>query len=176
MSKGLDERNKANRGFNHPLTGRLLCPAKLDYMDLSIQQQLKSGDNDEIQGLLRSELLVQAYKCIFLGPSAWVRKDGKSKTTRASKAVLCEMDRVTTRSLAYVAVLTYFAMSSSENNQKSGATFELSAMYWQIVNMLEDDDLKEEADALLLWWNQQIHPSKLAREAASTTCSIQSSS
>jgi Family of unknown function (DUF6698) len=33
MSKGLDERNKANRGFNHPLTGRLLCPAKLDYTD-----------------------------------------------------------------------------------------------------------------------------------------------
>jgi Family of unknown function (DUF6698) len=145
--------------------------------------------DDEIEGLLRSELLVQvcqlliahrfpihrnasqAYKCIFLGPSAWLRKDGKSKTTRASKAVLCEMDRVTARSLAYVAVLvclhmlgpifqftlglqTYFAMSSSENNQKSGTTFELSSMYWQIVTLLEDDELQDEADALLLWWNQ----------------------
>ncbi|KAF8498407.1 hypothetical protein JB92DRAFT_3146519 [Gautieria morchelliformis] len=72
----------------------------------------------------------------------------------------------TTRSLAYVAVLTYFAMSSSENNQKSGAAFELSAMYWQIVKMLEDDDLKEEADALLLWWNQQIFLSKSAARSS----------
>jgi hypothetical protein len=45
-------------------------------------------------------------------------------------------------------------LSSCENNQKIGAAFELSAMYWQIVNMLEDEDLKDEADTLLLWWNQ----------------------
>jgi Family of unknown function (DUF6698) len=32
-TKGLDARTKANRGFNHPLTGRLLCPARLDYTD-----------------------------------------------------------------------------------------------------------------------------------------------
>ncbi|KAF8512577.1 hypothetical protein JB92DRAFT_2550005, partial [Gautieria morchelliformis] len=70
---------KANCGFNYPLTGCLLCLAKLDYTDLSIQQQLKSGEydlqptdwplffyendtynsDDEIQGLLRSKLLVQ---------------------------------------------------------------------------------------------------------------------
>ena len=27
----LDLKEKQNRGFNHPLTGRLLCPARLDW-------------------------------------------------------------------------------------------------------------------------------------------------
>jgi hypothetical protein len=32
-TKSLDRQFKGNRGFNHKLTGRLLCPAKLDFTD-----------------------------------------------------------------------------------------------------------------------------------------------
>ncbi|KAF8583686.1 hypothetical protein K439DRAFT_1240134, partial [Ramaria rubella] len=178
----LDSKDKATRGFNHPLTGRLLCPAKLDSGDetYAIQCSLKSGKydlqptdwptffykghkydpDDEMKGLLQGELLIQAFKCIFLGPSAWLRNDGKSKIMHSPKAALCEMEAVTSRSLAYVATLTYFGLSSNKKNQKVGGSFELSTLYWQVVHLLEDKDLKDEANTLLLWWNQQIFPSK----------------
>jgi hypothetical protein len=86
------------------------------------------------------------------------------------------MDCVTGRSIAYVATLVcaplfhasralthclptqvYFSLSSSESNQKAGGAFELSAMYWQVVRLLENEPgLKEEAGEILLWWNQYV--------------------
>ncbi|KAF8585300.1 hypothetical protein K439DRAFT_1343820, partial [Ramaria rubella] len=139
----LNSKDKATLGFNHPLTGWLLCPAKLDFNDETyvfeplpflvliaprsprICVTLKSGEydlkptdwptffykgnhydpEDEMKGLLQGELLVPAFKCVFLGPSAWTRNDDKSKTTRSPKAALCKMDHVTSRWLAYVALL-----------------------------------------------------------------------
>jgi hypothetical protein len=86
------------------------------------------------------------------------------------------MDCVTGRSIAYVVTLVcallfhasralthclptqvYFSLSSSESNQKAGGAFELSAMYWQVVRLLENEPgLKEEAGEILLWWNQYV--------------------
>ncbi|KAG1826502.1 hypothetical protein EV424DRAFT_1537408 [Suillus variegatus] len=69
---------KTSRGFNHPLTGHLLCPAELDWDDTDTKQKLQSSEltvsgdqwplfvytneaydpEDPWNGLLRSYLLV----------------------------------------------------------------------------------------------------------------------
>ncbi|KAF8577948.1 hypothetical protein K439DRAFT_1363511 [Ramaria rubella] len=78
----LDSKDKATLGFNHPLAGWLLCPAKLDFNDAIIRQSLKSGEydlqptdwpkffykgndydpKDEMKGLFQGALLVQVSK------------------------------------------------------------------------------------------------------------------
>ncbi|KAI0310130.1 hypothetical protein OF83DRAFT_1045951, partial [Amylostereum chailletii] len=81
---------KSTRGFNHPRTGFLLCPAGLNWEDEEIQRQLRDGETipsgdqwpiclyegyhydpeDAWKGLLRSSILVMAFKYIFTSPSS----------------------------------------------------------------------------------------------------------
>ncbi|GBE90064.1 hypothetical protein SCP_1800860 [Sparassis crispa] len=89
--KDLNPKCKPGRGFNHPVTGALLCPAALDYGDPGVQQALKEHtaviDSSPIDGthwptfvyagtynpdlpwvgMLRGSLLTFIH--IFLGPS-----------------------------------------------------------------------------------------------------------
>ncbi|KAL6303257.1 hypothetical protein BKA93DRAFT_914146 [Sparassis latifolia] len=91
--KDIHPKRKPGRGFNHPVTGALLCPAALDYMDAGVQQALKehtatingrlidgtdwpafiySGTyNPDLPwvGMLRGPLLVRTFIHIFLSPS-----------------------------------------------------------------------------------------------------------
>ncbi|KAL6307408.1 hypothetical protein BKA93DRAFT_727752, partial [Sparassis latifolia] len=91
--KDINLKRKPGRGFNHPVTGALLCPAVLDYNDLKVQQALKehtatidgrlvdgtdwpvfvySGTyNADLPwvGMLRGPLLVRTFIHIFLSPS-----------------------------------------------------------------------------------------------------------
>ncbi|KAI0316160.1 hypothetical protein OF83DRAFT_1164464 [Amylostereum chailletii] len=122
--------SKTERGFNHPLTGRLLCPAVLDWDDPITQAKLKStqlhpkGDDwpmvvydedvmtagDTWAGLFRGPLLVKAFKHVFMSPSS-VYGDPKSK--RGSNSAKHQMQRVTRASIAYIATLTRFALQTT---------------------------------------------------------------
>ncbi|KAG2032487.1 hypothetical protein BDR03DRAFT_935988 [Suillus americanus] len=93
----LHRNSKINCGFNHELTGSLLCPAGLDWKDPETRENLRSGElsvcgdqwpiflythytydtDDPWCGLLRSRLLVSAYKHVFTSPS-WVNKEPKA--------------------------------------------------------------------------------------------------
>jgi hypothetical protein len=53
-----------------------------------------------------------------------------------------------------IAIQAYVALLSAEANKRHDASFDLSALYWQIVELFEIPELKEETDALLLWWEQ----------------------
>ncbi|KAH6907227.1 hypothetical protein BKA70DRAFT_1490670 [Coprinopsis sp. MPI-PUGE-AT-0042] len=79
---------KTDRGFHHSRTGELLCPATMDWNSPEVRQRLQSGEftpsseqwslflyedfrfnpDDPWRGLLRSQLLVKAYKHIFTSP------------------------------------------------------------------------------------------------------------
>ncbi|KAG2339467.1 hypothetical protein BDR05DRAFT_977700 [Suillus weaverae] len=154
----LPRNSKISHGFNHPLTGRLLCPAELDWNDAEIKQKLQSGEiavsrdqwprflyanevynpDDPWNGLLRSRLLINAYRHLFTSPSL-VEKEPKA--TRAGNARLHSMTSVTPPSVAYIATQTF---------------------YHSLLDLFEDPDEKGEVTDLLVWWNCQIFPTSSA--------------
>ncbi|KAJ4492268.1 hypothetical protein C8R41DRAFT_981247 [Lentinula lateritia] len=81
----LSTKSRANRGFKHDLTGKLLCPIHLDWSNITIRAQIRAkniktsnsfflrcfyhdeeGDADDVEkGFLRSTLLIQVWQQIF---------------------------------------------------------------------------------------------------------------
>ncbi|TEB25444.1 hypothetical protein FA13DRAFT_1637543, partial [Coprinellus micaceus] len=167
---------KTDRGFHHERTGELLCPVNFDWNDQKIRRDLESGalvpagdmwprflfrnfkynPEDPWEGLLRSSLLVKAYKHVFTSPSSVT--SGASKATRSSNARLHGMECVTIPSLAYIATQVRFALSSQAVFSRTDLVTNSEYFYNLIIDVLEDPEEPVEAVELLRWWNQQIFP------------------
>ncbi|KAH7903572.1 hypothetical protein BJ138DRAFT_1138709 [Hygrophoropsis aurantiaca] len=174
---------KVDRGYHHERTGVLLCPAGLDWTNNEIKEKLKNGEmtvsgdqwpiflylgynydpEDPWNGLLRSPILVSAYKHIFTSPSS---VDKEPKATRSGNARIHGMTRVTTASLAYVATQARFALSSSPVFSRTDTVTDSERFYNSLRDLLEDPEEKEEVDQLLIWWNRQVFPSYLSGQCA----------
>ncbi|KAG1763227.1 hypothetical protein EDD22DRAFT_952475 [Suillus occidentalis] len=175
----LHRNSKIDRGFNHDLTGFLLCPVGLDWNDTQTQENLRSGElwvcgdqwpifvyahhtydsEDPWNGLLRSRLLVCAYKHVFTSPSS-VEKEPKA--TRSGNARLHGMNSVTAASIAYIATQVRFALSSSSVFSRTDTTTDSETFYHSLLDVLEDPDESKEVDELLTWWNRQVFPTSSA--------------
>ncbi|KAG2092132.1 uncharacterized protein F5147DRAFT_657752 [Suillus discolor] len=153
----LPRNSKISRGFNHPITGHLLCPAELDWNDAETKQKLQSGEiaaydpDDPWNGLLRSRLLVNAFRHIFMSPSS-VEKEPKA--TRAGNARLHGMTAVTAPSVAYVATQVRFALCSSSVFSRTDTVTDSETFYHSLLDLLEDPDERGEVTDLLVWWNR----------------------
>ncbi|TEB22934.1 hypothetical protein FA13DRAFT_1640577 [Coprinellus micaceus] len=163
---------KTDRGFHHERTGELLCPVNLDWNDTKIRRDLKSGQlspagdlwprflyrgfeynsKDPWEGLLRSSLLVMAYKHVFTSPSSVT--GGASKATRSSNARIHGMEQVTIPSIAYIATQVRFALSSQAVFSRTDLITDSEFFYNLIIELLEDPDEEVETAELLKWWNQ----------------------
>ncbi|KAG1866328.1 hypothetical protein C8R48DRAFT_747584 [Suillus tomentosus] len=154
---------KSDRGFNHKVTSRLLCPAGLDWSNIETKQSLKSGEtafcgdqwpmflyagygydpNDPWKGLLRSEIL------IFI-------KDKEPKATRFGNTYLHGMKSVTKGSLAYIATQIQFSLTSSSVFSRTNMVTDSENFYHSILDLLEDPDEIEEVANLMTWWTQFV--------------------
>ncbi|KAG1890186.1 hypothetical protein F4604DRAFT_1876777 [Suillus subluteus] len=163
----LHRNSKIDCGFNHQPTGSLLCPAGLDWNNPETRENLQSSEmsvcgdqwpiflyahytynaNDPWCGLLRSRLLVCAYKHVFTCPSS---VDKEPKATRSRNARLHGMSLVTIASMAYIATQVQFTLSSS------------STFYHSLLDLFEDPDESTEVNELLTWWNRQVFPTSSA--------------
>ncbi|KAG1906720.1 uncharacterized protein F5891DRAFT_1125542 [Suillus fuscotomentosus] len=175
--------SKIDRGFNHPLTGSLLCPAGLDWNDPQTKENLRSGEilvcgdqwpiflythhiydpEDPWCGLLRSRLLVCAYKHVFTSPSS---VDREPKATRSRNARLHGMKSVTIASIAYIATQVRFTLSSSSVFSRTDTTTDSETFYHSFLDLLEDPEEFKEVDELLTWWNRQVFPTSFAAKRA----------
>ncbi|KAG1863295.1 hypothetical protein C8R48DRAFT_602829 [Suillus tomentosus] len=175
----LHRNSKIDRGFNHELTGSLLCPAGLDWNDPQTKDNLRSGEllvcgdqwpvflyahhtydaEDPWCGLLRSRLLVCAYKHVFTSPSS---VDREPKATRSGNARLHGMNSVTIASMAYIATQIRFALSSSSVFSRTDTVTDSETFYHSLLDLLEDPDESKEVDELLVWWNHQVFPTSAA--------------
>ncbi|KAG0691546.1 hypothetical protein DFH29DRAFT_1010795 [Suillus ampliporus] len=175
----LHRNSKIDRGFNHKLTGSLLCPAGLDWNDAETRENLRSGEisvcgdqwpvflyanyiydaEDPWCGLLRSRLLTCAYKHVFTSPSS-VDKDPKA--TRSGNARLHGMNCVTTASIAYIATQVRFSLSSSSVFSQTDTSTDSETFYHSLLNLFEDPDESKEVAELLIWWNCQVFPTSSA--------------
>ncbi|EGO02661.1 hypothetical protein SERLA73DRAFT_47911 [Serpula lacrymans var. lacrymans S7.3] len=122
---------KAGCSFNHECTGTLLCPAGLDWSNTEIKSKLMnvqtyvSADQwpivlyanyqynikDPWNGLLRSSLLVNAFKRIFTSPSSI---NQEPKATHSGNTQIHSMQAITKAFIAYVAMKVYFALMSAQ--------------------------------------------------------------
>ncbi|KAG1771119.1 hypothetical protein EV702DRAFT_1202148 [Suillus placidus] len=170
---------KVNHGFNHELTGFLLCPVGLDWNNLETKEKLQSGElwvcgdqwpifvyanytydpEDPWCGLLRSRLLVYVYKHVFTSPSSVEREP---KAMRSGNARLHGMTSVTIGSIAYIATQVRFALSSSSVFSRTDTTTDSETFYHSLLDLLEDPEESKEIDELILWWNRQIFPTASA--------------
>ncbi|KAG1717813.1 hypothetical protein EDB19DRAFT_1899786 [Suillus lakei] len=111
----------SDHGFNHEVTGALLCPAGLDWSHVETKQNLKSSETavhgdqcpmflnaghvydpeDPWTGLLRSEILIfMRFQAHFMSPSS---VDREPKAMHSGNAYLHGMKSMTKVSLAYIA-------------------------------------------------------------------------
>ncbi|KAG1798572.1 uncharacterized protein HD556DRAFT_1306024 [Suillus plorans] len=153
----LHRNSKIDRGFNHELTGSLLCPAGLDWNDSRTKEDLRSGEmlvcgdqwpiflyalhtydpEDPWCGLLRSRLLVCAYKHVFTSPSS---------VERESKATSIEH---------HTSIAAWFSCTTKVFS-RTDTTTDSETFYHSLLDLLEDPEECQEVDELLIWWNRLI--------------------
>ncbi|KAG1869689.1 hypothetical protein C8R48DRAFT_597520 [Suillus tomentosus] len=180
---------KSDRGFNHEVTGALLCPAGLDWSNVETKQNLKSseitvrGDQWPIflyarseydvenpwKGLLRSEILIFGFKHVFTSPSL---VDREPKATRSGNAYLHGMKSVTKGSLAYIATQVRFALSSSSVFSRTDTVTDSENFYHSILDLLDDPDEDEEVTDLLTWWTRRVFPNSCSQRTISKNSAL----
>ncbi|KAG1812326.1 hypothetical protein EV424DRAFT_1473594 [Suillus variegatus] len=171
----LSQNIKLDRGFNHEVTSRLLCPAGLDWLHTETKQSLKSGktavhgdqwpmflytgyhyDPDEPwKGLLRSEILIFGFKHVFMSPSSI---DKEPKATRSGNTYLHGMKSVTKGSLAYIAMQIRFSLTLSSVFSHTDMIMDSENFYHSILDLLENPDEIEEVANLMMWWTHRVFP------------------
>ncbi|KAG2138538.1 hypothetical protein DEU56DRAFT_912402 [Suillus clintonianus] len=167
----LHRNSKLDRGFNHELTGSLLCPAGLDWHDPQTKEDLRSGEmlvcgdqwpiflyahyvydsEDPWSGLLRSRLLTCAYKHVFTSPSS-VDKEPKATFVEYHPSAAA-LD---------VPLKVRFALSSSSVFSRTDTVTDSETFYHSLLDLLEDPEECKEVDELLTWWNRQVFPTSSA--------------
>ncbi|RDB26749.1 hypothetical protein Hypma_005379 [Hypsizygus marmoreus] len=188
----INRKLKYERGYNHNVTGALLCPTGLDWEDVEqvtlfyvletltfqkrIRAKLRSGEmivrgdqwptflyqdnqydpENPWRGLLKSQLLVSAYKHVFTSPSS-VDTD-ESKATKSGNARIHGMTSVTPASLAYIATQVRFALSSASQFSRTDTVTDSENFYESLFDVLEDIDERENVGNLIKWWNRRIFP------------------
>ncbi|KAG1895781.1 uncharacterized protein F5891DRAFT_1130493 [Suillus fuscotomentosus] len=180
---------KSDRGFNHEVTGALLCPAGLDWSNAETKQNLKSGEiavrgdqwpiflyarseydvENPWKGLLRSKILVFGFKHVFTSLSSVYKEP---KATRSGNAYLHGMKSVTKGSLAYIATQVRFALSSLSVFSRTDTVTDSEIFYHSILDLLDDPDEDEEVTDLLTWWTRRVFPNSCSQRTISKNSAL----
>ncbi|KAG1824027.1 hypothetical protein EV424DRAFT_1472015 [Suillus variegatus] len=180
---------KSDRGFNHEVTGALLCPAGLDWSNVETKESLKSGETavrgdqwpiflyagyvydpeDPWKGLLRSDILVYGFKHVFTSPSS---VDKEPKATRSGNVYLHGMKSITRGSLAYIATQVRFSLSSSSVFSRTDTVTDSENFYHSILDLLEDPYESEEVGDLMMWWTRRVFPNSSSSQRSISKNSV----
>ncbi|KAG0704194.1 hypothetical protein DFH29DRAFT_981616 [Suillus ampliporus] len=152
----LSQNIKSDRGFNHEITGALLCPTGLDWSNAETKQGLKSGET-AVRGDQWPMFLYAGYgfKHVFTSPSS---VDKEPKATCSGNAYLHGMRSMTKGSLAYIATQVRFLLSSSSVFSRTNTITDSENFYHSILDLLEDPDESEEVVDLMTWWTRRVFP------------------
>ncbi|KAG5640338.1 hypothetical protein DXG03_009179 [Asterophora parasitica] len=166
--------SKAQRGFGHQETARLLCPiaypATEETYDKILQGLLPVTANmfprflypdghiykpeDMDDSLLRGHLLSRACRHIFQGPSTALKTAGTNRGN-SGNAALAGLVAMTPRMVAYAAIQVRYALTSTLSWSTSTAGFDYSDFFQMIVEMFNDDD-DDDAKAHLEHFNHEV--------------------
>ncbi|KAG6906352.1 hypothetical protein DXG01_014356 [Tephrocybe rancida] len=174
---------KNNLGFNHNLTGSLLCPVDLAWNDSQTQDAIRSGAfkgqawgwpsfvyewrdlelddglEDVWDGLFRNPLLVAAYKHIFTSPSSLLAEMQLNSKTQPGDRCIYGMSHVTPCSIAYIAMQVRFTLGSPRLfTLKDALGMSCRKFYESIVEFFDKSTNSVEVRELLFWWDEQVFP------------------
>ncbi|KAG6905995.1 hypothetical protein DXG01_016437 [Tephrocybe rancida] len=183
----INQRQKTSRGFYHlqAWTGTTQSSylasilRRLINVDITgIRQKLISGEqitaghqwpifiylnndfdpNNPWKGLLRSELLVMAFKHVLIAPSAADKEEDMS--TKSGNAKIHGMHKVTPASLVYVATQVRFALSSTSQWSRGDKVVDSENFYTSLLDVLVDPCNTHRINKLLQFWDQYVasHP------------------
>ncbi|KAJ3002471.1 hypothetical protein NUW54_g5831 [Trametes sanguinea] len=200
----LNPLNKAQRGFNNPVTGRLLCPMVLDYQDDEVRKLLETHqatvDGQPVDGshwpvfaydeaiynpvlpwksFLRGRLIIQAFRHIFTSPSSATAEDdaisnAPDRSTRNGNAALHGMTHVTPGSIIYCATHVHFALSNVAVFNKNSKTNDTIIFYGSIVEWFQEPRYASPVKELLAWWDRTVFPTHHRAQASLTNHGLQS--
>ncbi|EIW77582.1 hypothetical protein CONPUDRAFT_75434 [Coniophora puteana RWD-64-598 SS2] len=169
-------KSKSDRGFNHPLTARLLCPrSERDRYDANPEQKIPAthermpsflypehiyDPDNKRAGLFRSEILIRFYRHLFVGPKAAATGAFVGSQAKPAKNIAYGLTNVSHRSIAWVAVVIYYTLSTAEmwTDGVMGA-FNLDTFFGLIISLFENEGdpwVRETME----WWNEQIFGSR----------------
>ncbi|KAJ3507400.1 hypothetical protein NMY22_g16943 [Coprinellus aureogranulatus] len=84
--------------------------------------------------------------------------DGDTRATRSGNAQIHGMRGVTAPSVAYIATLVRFSLTSAGSFSRSDPGTDSQTFYNSLLSFLEDEDEQQQVSELLHWWNEQIFP------------------
>ncbi|KAG6905503.1 hypothetical protein DXG01_002333 [Tephrocybe rancida] len=177
LTPPLNRHTKFGRRFNHDVTGALLTPAGVDWENPEIRIKLASGEkivaghhwpifiyannkfdpNDPWKGLLRSGLLVKAFKHVFITPSSADLADG-TVTTKSGNAKIHGMKRVTKASIVYIVTQVRFALTTAAQWLRGDKVTDSQNFYTSLLKTLENPVHNRLVLDLLVWWDSKIFP------------------
>ncbi|KAF8445724.1 hypothetical protein L210DRAFT_3610352 [Boletus edulis BED1] len=173
-ASGLEFGMKHGRGFNHDVTGRLLCPVDYNWNDATHRAAILDSHPDFLvtsdswpaflyegetydpkdprKGLFKNLLLLKAFKHIFTSPSSALKTGAESEHTTLSKRQ-CKLDECRTRSDLR------FALSSCGSWRIADGDFNYHCFYNNVVSFFECSETAEDkkfTQDLLFWWNRKV--------------------
>ncbi|KAG8794784.1 hypothetical protein FRC12_021707 [Ceratobasidium sp. 428] len=177
---------KSNRGLAHPQCAYYLSSIETNWEDLEERRQFiecanplmtaehwprvlyveGKGDVDNpSQGLLKNPLLVNIAKANLKSPSSVIPtasvRPNAVRRGRKGIAAKYQLTKITTAFLAYVAVLTRFALSAEDTFSEDGGTFNYVAFYNELREFLEAAHFQSRAKVLIAWWNKALFPNHI---------------
>ncbi|THH18527.1 hypothetical protein EW146_g2477 [Bondarzewia mesenterica] len=129
---------------------------------------LYEGENfdpdDPEKGLLHGELIVRIWRHMFQSLSANLKHNVGNKSTRikARQAKLNDLVEVTPRTIAYAALMTHWALCSSDDWCIEDTEFMREDFFKIIVDLFTQNSDSEWHKLTLQWWNKLALESQLA--------------
>ncbi|KAI5995964.1 hypothetical protein EDD15DRAFT_2365545 [Pisolithus albus] len=167
-------REKNERGFNHEMTGKLLCPVDYDWADAGVRTAIREfhpdfrvtahswpsflyadGEYDPAmpaKGLFKGKYLIMAFQCVFTSPGSVRSEDNMEHPPSCSENLEDEYRSATSDCLR-------FALSSCSSWMIVDEDFNHEEFYHNIVDYFELPSSPQKAaelNDLLMWWNQKI--------------------
>ncbi|TFK21027.1 hypothetical protein FA15DRAFT_682285 [Coprinopsis marcescibilis] len=162
---------KTDRGFYHDMTGKLLCPATMNWEDTTVRNGLRSGQiipngdqwplflyqnhqynhDKPWNGLMRGHLLIEAFKHTFTSPSS---VENPQQATQLSNSSIHGM-KASSSSIfnSLLPPKVRFALSSSLTFTRTDTITDSERLYNTLLEFLEDPEEHVEVKALVSWWN-----------------------
>ncbi|KAG1844366.1 hypothetical protein F4604DRAFT_1937563 [Suillus subluteus] len=142
-----------------------------------IYEKYMAESDDLEEGLFKGKILLQAYKAVFTSPSSAKDVEGNGdgadiiqNNRRAKKsfnalkvkkhiAQIIKMEKVTSRSIAYIICQVRFALSSVTSWRSVDGDFDYVQFWRTIVDFFERPPGREaqrRVDRLLEWWTRKV--------------------
>ncbi|KAG1896987.1 uncharacterized protein F5891DRAFT_1192401 [Suillus fuscotomentosus] len=176
----LKTHSKAVRGWNHPATTRLLCPAhdivEFDEDPNAYMDRVKSGQKkitakqwpsmfynmslynpkNKKAGFLRGHAIIQGWHHIFTGPMSALSKDRTHRSSKPTKGKMHNLTEPGPINIMYVAIQMYFVACNAESWTSEVGSMNLEEVYYTAVDLLlrehaEDQWVKD----LLQFWKDE---------------------